>query len=363
MEIRQPVVLALALDERIGDIVDVAQKVTHALGSQLVPVHAISRLPARAAYREEEIASTRERIDQWLREPASRGVPIAEPVIEAEDPATLVLRVAERTGAQLVVAGDGRGATIQEWLLGSTADALVRHARVPVLIARGTVPGPGKPVVCAVDGSPQSRTGIFAAIRMARLFHAPLHLVTAVDTVQSWLVRTSTLERKAEELEDVARAETERLLGGYDTSGLAVTVDVRAGSATRVILEASKDAFLLVLASRSFDHLVPMSTTDVTERVVRHSRCSVLCVRDEALEHGARTRALEHVAELRAAAKTRRIAGDHAGAAELLKVAASLAPTHAGLADELADTLDLSGKPSEAAHFREVAAMIRERLG
>jgi hypothetical protein len=45
MEIRQPVVLALALDERIGEIVDVAQKVTRALGSQLVPVHAISRLP------------------------------------------------------------------------------------------------------------------------------------------------------------------------------------------------------------------------------------------------------------------------------------------------------------------------------
>lgn len=363
MEIRQPVVLALALDERIGDVVDVAQRVTQALGSQLVPVHALSRLPARAAFREEEIAKTRERIDQWLREPASKGVRIAEPVIEAEEPAALVLRVAEATGAQLVVAGDGKGATIQEWLLGSTADALVRHARVPVLIARGTLPGPGKPIVCAVDGSPHSRTGIFAALRMARLFHAPLRLVTAVDTVHSWFVRTSTLEKKAEELEAVARTETERLLGGYDTSGVEVTVDVRAGSAAKVILEASRDAFLLVLASRSFDHLVPMSTTDVTERVVRHSRSSVLCVRDEAIEQDARTRALDHVAELRAKARTRRTEGDPRGAVEVLKIAASLAPTHSGLADELADALELAGKPAEAAHYREVAAMIRDRLG
>jgi nucleotide-binding universal stress UspA family protein len=290
-------------------------------------------------------------------------VPIAEPVIEAEEPTTLVLRVAKRTGAQLIIAGDRMAATIQEWLLGATADALVRHARVPVLIARGTLPGPSKPVLCAVDGSPHSRTGIFAAIRMARLFHAPLHLVTAVDTVHSWLVSTSELERKAEELEAVARAETERLLGGYDTSGVVVTIDVRAGSAANVILEASKDAFLLVLASRSFDHLVPMSTTDVTERVVRHSRCSVLCLRNDALEHDARTRTLDHVAELRVAAATRRAAADHVGATELLKIAVSLAPTHAGLADELADALDLAGKPAEGAHFREVAAMIRDRLG
>jgi hypothetical protein len=101
----------------------------------------------------------------------------------------------------------------------------------------------------------------------------------------------------------------------------------------------------------------------VTERVVRHSRASELCVRDEADEHDARTRALDHVAELRASAKARRAAGDHAGAVELLKIAASLAPTHAGLSDELADALDLTSKPAEAAHFREVAAMIRDRLG
>jgi hypothetical protein len=161
----------------------------------------------------------------------------------------------------------------------------------------------------------------------------------------------------------IARAETERLLGGLDTSGVEVTVDVRAGQAAKVILEASKESFLLVLASRSFDHLVPMSTTDVTERVVRHSRCSVLCVRDAGTDHEARGRALSHIAELREKALARKKAGDHAAAVDVLRVAVSLAPVHAGLAEELADALELVGKPAEAAHYREVAAMTRERLG
>ncbi|MBX7191987.1 MAG: universal stress protein [Sandaracinaceae bacterium] len=363
MEIRQPVVLALPLDETLGDLVDQGQKLAHLLGTQLVPVHALSRMPARAAFREEETRRARDRIDEWLREPASKGVPIAEPVIESADPAGLVLRMAEQTGAQLIVAGDGRGTTVQEWLVGSTADTLVRHARVPVFIARGTLPGPDNPVMCPVDGSPHAQTGLFAAIRMARVFHAPLRIVTAVDTVHSWFIHAETLDKKADELESIARAETERLLGGLDTSGVEVTVDVRAGQAAKVILEASKESFLLVLASRSFDHLVPMSTTDVTERVVRHSRCSVLCVRDAGTDHEARGRALSHIAELREKALARKKAGDHAAAVDVLRVAVSLAPVHAGLAEELADALELVGKPAEAAHYREVAAMTRERLG
>jgi nucleotide-binding universal stress UspA family protein len=363
MDIHQPVVLALPLDETTGDLVDAGARLARALGTQLVPVFATSRGPARKAFREEEEAHARERLRNWLAGPVSQGLAVAEPVIEPSDPAALVLRIADLTGAQLIVAGHGRGATVQQWLLGSTTDRLVRGSRVPVFVARGTLPGPGKTIVCAVDGSPHSRTGLYAALRMARLFHAPLLVITAVDAVQSVLIRAEQLVEKAEEMEAAARKEAEELLASVDTSGVEVKLDVRAGRPAEVIIDASREAHLVVLASRSFDHLVPMSTGNVTERVVRGVRCSVLAVRDARLDLDARERSLQHVAELRRSARARRERGDHVGAAESLRIATTLAPTHAGLEEELADALEASGKPDEASRHREVAAMIRERLG
>lgn len=362
MDIRQPVVLALPLDETTPDIVDAASRLTRALHAQLVTVHATSRAPARKAFHEEEIVRARERLREWLAEPARQGLPVAEPVVETDDAAALVLRVADLTGAQLIVAGHGRGPTVQEWLLGSVVDRLARHARCPVFIARGTMPGPGRPVVCAIDGSPHSRTGLFAALRMARLFEAPLRLVTVVEPVRTIGMHAAELDAKAAELEAIAKRELDELLASMDTSGVEVSVDVRAGSTARVLVDASRDAHLLVIASRSFDHLVPMSTTDVTERVVRSARCSVLAVRDTSIDDEARERALRHVAELRTAARDKRSRGDHAGAAQTLRTAVALAPAHSGLEDELADALEGAGNAAEASHHREVAAMIRERL-
>ncbi|GAB4213567.1 MAG: hypothetical protein OHK0013_37570 [Sandaracinaceae bacterium] len=363
MDIHQPVVLALPLDETTGDLVDAGARLARALGTQLVPVFASSRAPARQAFREEEERRARERLRSWLAGPVGQGIAVAEPVIEASDPAALILRVADLTGAQLIVAGHGRGPTVQQWLLGSTADRLLRGARVPVFVARGTLPGPGKAILCAVDGSPHSRTGLYAALRMARLFHAPLLVITAVNAVHSVFIRTEQLAEKAEEMEAAAKKEAEELLASVDTTGVEVKLDVRAGAPAKVIIDASRDAHLVVLASRSFDHLVPMSTGNVTERVVRGVRCSVLAVRDTALDHEARERSLHHVVELRASARARRERGDHIGAVDALRIATTLAPAHAGLEDELADALEAAGKPEEAGHHREVAAMIRERLG
>jgi nucleotide-binding universal stress UspA family protein len=363
MDIRQPVVLALPLDETTGELVDAGARLARALGTQLVPVFAASRAPARKAFREEEEKRARDRLRNWLAGPVGQGIAVAEPVIEASDPAALVLRIADLTGAQMIVAGHGQGATVQQWLLGSTADRLVRGARVPVFIARGTMPGPARSIVCAVDGSPHSRTGLYAALRMARLFQAPLLVITAVHAVHSVLIHAEELAEKAEEMEKAAKAEAEELLASVDTAGVDVKLDVRAGPPSKVIIDASREAHLVVLASRSFDHLVPMSTGNVTERVVRGVRCSVLAVRDSALDHEARDRALHHVAELRAAARTRAERGDYAGAADALRIATTLAPAHAGIEEELADALDAAGESAEAGHHREIATMIRERLG
>ncbi len=53
-------------------------------------------------------------------------------------PARGVLEVAERLGSRLVVVSRrGRGSRVRDVLLGTTADAVVRHSRVPVLVCRG----------------------------------------------------------------------------------------------------------------------------------------------------------------------------------------------------------------------------------
>ena len=63
----------------------------------------------------------------------SRRTPRAQPALAIGSPAEEILKVARRQRADLVVLGTrgmGRAARL---LLGSTADAVLRHARLPVL--------------------------------------------------------------------------------------------------------------------------------------------------------------------------------------------------------------------------------------
>lgn len=358
IDVKQPVVVGVPLDATTADVIAAAAALAQRLETQLVPVHALRPWPFPTARRSaDEADAAKKAIVQHLVPIAQAGLGVAEPIVRESEPAGLVVDVADEVRAQLVVVGEGTGPTVAKWLLGTVAERVVRTARVPVLIARGTMPGPRKPIVCPMDLSPHSRLGLEAALRMARRFEAPVRVVTVLPSVGTQNVDALAIE--AAGLEAATRSELAKITTEHDTTGVTLEVRVLAGDPAEVILDEARSAALVVLASRAFDWLVPVSLGNVTSRVLRRTRASVLAVRDldEAPEQ--RERRIVRVTTLRADAAKAAAGHDLDTAERLLRMAAALQPGMAVIEEELADVLEQAGRKDEAERYRALAAILR----
>jgi len=98
------------------------------------------------------------------------------------EPAAVILDAAAETGADLIVVGTrGRSGIGRLWL-GSVAEAVVKQASVPVLVAP-SAPKSG-PVVCAVRDSDVSRTVLNRSALLAKALGEELVVMDSVESGQ-----------------------------------------------------------------------------------------------------------------------------------------------------------------------------------
>jgi nucleotide-binding universal stress UspA family protein len=135
-------------------------------------------------------------------------------------PADVLSNLAASPGCELVVVGPhGHGAWART-LVGSVTDELLRHAHVPVLVARGGRLGH---VVVGIDGSPGSLRAAALAGRLARRTGAAVELVAAVEFPIETFVEARTAVREL--LEGEARkwfAKARATMNGTPTSEVVV---------------------------------------------------------------------------------------------------------------------------------------------
>jgi nucleotide-binding universal stress UspA family protein len=98
-------------------------------------------------------------------------------MVERGEPASSILEVVERFGGELIVTGVARDETLGRLLLGTTVEALVRRASVPVLVVKSRPRGAYQNVIVATDFSEGSRSALEAALSLlpearVRLSHA-----------------------------------------------------------------------------------------------------------------------------------------------------------------------------------------------
>ena len=358
--IRQPIVVAVALDESIDEVVGTAAKLARVLDTSLVPVHALALWPFPTARRTAaEAEKARAAVRDAVFAIAGEELTIAEPIVEESSVAPFVVEAARRVDAQMIVVGAGHGATVGGWLLGTIADRVVRSASCPVLLARGgAMPGPDRRILCPVDLTPHSRLGVEAALRMARMLDAPVRILTVLPAPKGEL----TMARLAEEgakLERASREELTAMMRAHDTRGVAVEVDVAGGDPTAVILDQARLAAMVVLSSRSFDMLGPASVGDIASRVMRRTRCSVLAVRDRDADPAAREEQIARVVTMRNEARAALEAGEVERAERVLRAAASILPGFAPIHDDLATVLDRAGQSGDAGRHRDLARILR----
>lgn len=346
-----PLVVALPLDHETDDILAAATQLGQRLARPIVVVHALARRRLEAEEAEaERVAEAEERVDRHLTPLRDAGLEVRQEVA-VRRPADLVIETAQRVGAELIVMGGGRPATVRRWLVGSVAEAVVRAASAPVWVARGAPPF-GRTVLCPVDLSPRSSLGLDEGVRMARAFGAPLRVMTVVSP-----------EHDSDEHEELPRERIEKLLGERDLEGVDCSVVVVGGEPAEEIVDASDDAGLLVVGSRGFDPLIPDWLGPVTTRALRHGHCSVLAVREVDEDLGRRERAIASLAHDYRTARRMLDLDRAAEALPLLESAASRAPANATIQEAFALALERVGRRVEARGRREIAATIRKRIG
>lgn len=196
-----------------------------------------------------------------------------------------VLACAEEVGADLLIVGHrGRG-LLERLLLGSVAAAIVRHATLPVLIAREWSGSTPRRVLAAVDVSDAAPDIIRTAAHWAKTTDAELHILYAWEIAglaDYHSVMPSVTSRSYDkELAADFRTRTEAMVEAVLGPDHGATVDVRAGTAAYEIVFAVErhGIDLVVMGSHGRKGLSKLLLGNTSERVMQGAASSVLVVR------------------------------------------------------------------------------------
>lgn len=191
--------------------------------------------------------------------------------IEAEvalgDPVPILLR--EAAGGSLLV-------------VGSATPHLATHASCPVVaVPAGWSPRPGE-VVVGVDGSEQSRKAIDFAFRFAEQTGASVRAVLAWHDPKS--VRAGDMQFPVYDVdaleEDSAAVLGEAVAGrAVDHPDVKTTEKLVHGVASKVLVDESRDAGLLVVGSRGRGPVCGLLLGSVSRAVLHDAACPVAVVR------------------------------------------------------------------------------------
>jgi len=138
-------------------------------------------------------------------------------------------------------------------------------------------------VYVGIDGSNHSQIALNWAMREAGYRHQPLTVVAVQEVpITGWggmlvLPGDDELKEKARQAAQEAVDKTMAELG--DAAPPAVTVQATIGQAATELIEASKDADLLVVGSRGVGGFTRLILGSTSGQVTQHAHCPVVIVR------------------------------------------------------------------------------------
>lgn len=188
-----------------------------------------------------------------------------------EGNAAHVLAQASKEAALVVVGARGESAPVTVRLLGGVCDQVTAYASGPIAVIPDEEHAcPDGPVVLGVDESPEARAAMWFAFQSAAERGVP------VVAIHAWQDRDSR--------EIVARVTD--IVDGMLTEARAeypeVPVEVRVihGKPHHELVQASKEAGLVVVGSRGIGGFTGLLLGSTSKRVLRDSHCPVVVTRD-----------------------------------------------------------------------------------
>lgn len=199
--------------------------------------------------------------------------------------ADMVLVEASESADLVVVGARGRG-SVASALLGSVSATVARESMCPVVIVRDfdePEEYDERPVVVGVDGTSASTAAVEFAFRMASERGAPLTLLHATWDLREQAAPVLDLRTYAEKVnltEDEERLVSETVAGLCEKyPDVAVTETYLRGQPVRRLVEASREAALVVVGTRGRRLFTTTLLGSVSRGVAERAYCPVAVVR------------------------------------------------------------------------------------
>jgi nucleotide-binding universal stress UspA family protein len=141
-------------------------------------------------------------------------------------------------------------------------------------------------IVVGVDGSPNSERALDWAMRQATALHAPLTVIAVHEVPKSYWGGIPVIgpadEPLLDKLQQAADEMTKRAASRLGDAGPAsVNVHAVNGFVVKELVDASQDADLVVVGTRTGRALARSLMGSVSSEVVQHSACPVVIVPHE----------------------------------------------------------------------------------
>ena len=140
-------------------------------------------------------------------------------------------------------------------------------------------------IIVGVDGSGHSQRALVRAIKEAVIHHAPLTVITVHQAVKGYSGGAAIYPEDKTETErarEAAQAETDKVLAELgEPRPESVTVTAVHGFPAEVLIDASRDADMIVLGSRGVGGFSLLLMGSVTSQVAHHANCPILIVPPE----------------------------------------------------------------------------------
>ncbi|HET9986272.1 MAG TPA: universal stress protein [Longimicrobiales bacterium] len=282
----QSILVATDLTEASDPVVAAAAALARWTGAALHVVHAIefgaapyTPDPSEARTFFGPIHAAQRALDEQLERVLPPGQPVASRHTEISSAHRAILGWAEVVSADVIVLGPHRRRGALDQFLGTTADRVVRRARVPCLLVRGTLSLPLERVVAPVDFSEESR----GSLRLAAAWAIGLAPDGRPALVEAVHVVSSVLDGPAFDLSIVSDELHREVLRALRRTGLSdVPIEesvVRGTPATEIVERAgSEPGALVVLATRGYGAIERVLLGSVASAVARAATCPVLLV-------------------------------------------------------------------------------------
>lgn len=203
-------------------------------------------------------------------------------------PWEVILAVAMKNNADLIVTGTRGRTGYKRVLLGSTADRLIRTSPLPVLVVhpQDQVPTGGiRRILVPVDFSEESSlaTSMAARLLAGRKGGGEIILLHAIELLVEWPTpdMPTVMPRYWDDAEATAKRQLESIAASMRSDQLKVEVRTFRGYPPDAIdLECKSGGFdLIAMGTRGKGGLERFMLGSVAERVLHHASCPVITVR------------------------------------------------------------------------------------